>query len=164
VTLLDSYAPGARAVTQFADLGTDRVRAFAHDLEGMTGERLDTAVLQAVMEGASDGASADDEETQSLLRRYRVFDANATALAHYRLRRARLRDTRFELVLAGDQKRPDGCTATLGWAEALGIDLDTTTVPDTDHVTLLRDPAARTTAEKIARAVMASSGPSDERC
>ncbi|HJP73688.1 MAG TPA: AMP-binding protein [Pseudonocardiaceae bacterium] len=150
VTLLDSYAHGAGA---FNDPSMDRVRSFASDLEGLTGERLDTKVLRAVTEGAR----ADDEEAQSLLRRYRVFDANATALANYRLRRARLRDTRFDLVLAGDQKRPDGCTATLGWAEALGVDLATTTVPGTNHMTLLRDPAARTTAEKIAHAVMASS-------
>jgi amino acid adenylation domain-containing protein len=162
VTLLDSYAPGAGAFTQFANAGTDRVRSFADDLEGMTGEQLDPRVLQAVTDGAADGAaegaSAGDEEAQSLLRRYRVFAANATALANYRLRRARLRDTRFELVLAGDQKRPDGCSATLGWAEALGIDLGTTTVPGTDHVTLLRNPAAGTTAEKIARAVVTSGG------
>lgn len=160
VTLLDSYAPGAGAYTEFADPDTDRVGSFARDLAAVTGERLDTAVMRAVAEGAA----ADDEETQSLLRRYRVFDANATALARYRLRRARLRDTRFTLVLAGDQKRPDGCTATLGWAEALGVDLGTTTVPGTDHVTLLRDPGALTTAEQIAHAVVASSGRSYERC
>ena len=159
VTLLDSYAHGAGAFNRFADPDTDRVQAFAKDLEGLTGEQLDTRVLRAVHEGAS----ADDEEAQSLLRRYRVFDANATALANYRLRRARLQGTRFDLVLAGDQKRPDGCTATLGWAEALGIDLDTTTVPDTNHMTLLRDPAARTAAEKIADAVVASMRRSNER-
>lgn len=156
VTLLDSYAPNAGDSTRF---DTDRVQSFARDLEGLTRERLDTGVLRAVLEGAA----VDDEDTRSLLRRYRVFDANATAMAHYRLRRARLRDTRFDLVLAGDQKRPDGCTATLGWAEALGVDLGTTTVPGTDHMTLLRHPAARTTADNIARAVMASGGRSDER-
>lgn len=153
VTLLDSYAPGARAFSQSTDTETDRLRSFASDLEGLTGERLDTTVLRAITEGAS----ADDEEAQSLLRRYRVFDANATALANYRLRRARLRGTRFRVVLAGDQKRPDGCTATLGWSEALGIDLDTTAVPGTNHMTLVRNPAARTTAETIAHAVLASS-------
>ncbi|MEU8921533.1 AMP-binding protein [Kitasatospora sp. NPDC048545] len=154
VTLLDSYAPGSGAFARFADPGTDRAESFAHDLERMTGERPDTGLLR--------GAPAEDEETRSLQRRYQVFDANATALVAYRLRRARLRDARFTLVLAGAQERPEDGTPTLGWAEALGTDVDTATVPDVDHFTLLRGPAARTAAERIARVIAASSGRPDE--
>ncbi|WP_037654162.1 AMP-binding protein [Streptomyces achromogenes] len=164
VTLLDSYAPGSGAFAHFADPATDRVESFARDLERMTGERPDTGLLRAV---AADGASADsaaaDDETRALHRRYRVFDAHATALVNYRLRRARFRDTRFTLVLAGDQERPDGSTPTLGWSEALGMDIGTVSVPGVDHFTLLRGQAARTAAEQIARAVAASSGRPEEK-
>ncbi|WP_338930415.1 AMP-binding protein [Streptomyces netropsis] len=154
VTLLDSYAPGSGAFARFADPDVDRVASFAHDLERMTGERVDAKLLR--------GASAADEETRSLQRRYQVFDANATALVAYRLRRARLRDTRFTLVRAGAQERPGGATATLGWAEALGTDVGTATVPDVDHFTLLRGPSARIVAEEIARVIAASSGRPDK--
>ncbi|WP_327111082.1 amino acid adenylation domain-containing protein [Streptomyces sp. NBC_01341] len=146
VVLLDSYAPGSKAFEHFADPEGDRVASFADDLERMTGERADTTLLSGVRPPAG-------EEQESLLRRFTVFDANATALVDYRMRRTRLKDTRLTLVLAGDQSRPEGMSPALGWEEALGTPVETRAVPGADHFTLVQRPHAAVTAREIARAV-----------
>ncbi|MER7576650.1 AMP-binding protein [Streptomyces sp. NPDC126514] len=155
LVLLDSYAPGSKAFEHFADPDADRVASFARDLERMTGERVDTALL-------SGERLAAGEEQESLRRRFTVFDANATALVDYRLRRARLRDTRLTLVLAGDQTRPEGTSPSLGWEEALGTPVETRTVPGTDHFTLVQRPHAAVTAQEIAHAVVPGTTGQDE--
>lgn len=154
LVLIDSYAPGSGAFDHFADPDTDRVRSFARDLERMTGEQIDTGILTGERPAAG-------EEEESLRRRFRVFDAHATALVGYRLRRARLRDTRTALVLAGDQRRPDGVTETLGWAEALGVNVETRTVPGADHFTVVRPPAAGALAGEVARVIASGAAEPD---
>ncbi|MGW6916414.1 AMP-binding protein [Kitasatospora sp. NPDC054939] len=146
LVLLDSYAPGSRAFAHFAGAPEERVASFARDLERMTGERVDTALLRGER-------PAEGDEQESLKRRFGVFDANARALVEYRMRRARLRDTRIALVLAGAQERPDGTDATLGWEAALGTGVASATVPGVDHFTLVQGPGAAATAREIARAV-----------
>ncbi|MFE0476863.1 AMP-binding protein [Streptomyces sp. NPDC058947] len=155
LVLLDSYAPGSKAFEHFAGPDADRVASFARDLERMTGETADTALL-------SGDRPAAGEEQQSLRRRFTVFDANATALVNYRMRRARLRDTRLTLLLAGDQPRPEGTSPTLGWEEALGTPVRTRTVPGADHFTLVQRSHAALTAEEIARAVAPAPAGQDE--
>ncbi|OXS35610.1 amino acid adenylation domain-containing protein [Streptomyces sp. XY006] len=155
LVLLDSYAPGSKAFEHFAGPDADRVASFARDLERMTGETADTALLSGERPAAG-------EEQQSLRRRFTVFDANATALVNYRMRRARLRDTRLTLLLAGDQPRPEGTSPTLGWEEALGTPVRTRTVPGADHFTLVQRSHAALTAEEIARAVAPGPAGQDE--
>ncbi|MFJ3441262.1 amino acid adenylation domain-containing protein [Streptomyces sp. NPDC086081] len=157
LVLLDSYAPGSKAFEHFAGPVADRVASFARDLERMTGERVDAALLGGDRPAAG-------EEQQSLRRRFTVFDANATALVNYRMRRARLRDTRLTLVLAGDQTRPEGTSPALGWEEALGTPVETRTVPGADHFTLVQPSHAAITAGEIARAVApGTAGQEEER-
>ncbi|MFE1251509.1 amino acid adenylation domain-containing protein [Streptomyces sp. NPDC058766] len=155
LVLLDSYAPGSKAFEHFAGPDADRVASFARDLERMTGETADTALLRGERPAAG-------EEQQSLRRRFTVFDANATALVNYRMRRARLRDTRLTLLLAGDQARPEGTSPTLGWEEALGTPVQTRTVPGADHFTLVQRSHAALTAEEIACAVAPGPAGQDE--
>lgn len=121
----------------------------------MTGERVDTALLSGERPAAG-------EEQESLRRRFTVFDANATALVDYRMRRARLRDTRLTLVLAGHQTRPEGTSPALGWEEALGTPVEIRTVPGADHFTLVQRSHAAATAGEIARAVVPGTAGQDE--
>ncbi|MDX5565750.1 AMP-binding protein [Streptomyces sp. ID05-04B] len=155
LVLLDSYAPGSKAFEHFAGPDADRVASFTRDLERMTGERADTALLTGERPAAG-------EEQEALRRRFAVFDANATALVDYRMRRARLRDTRLTLVLAGDQTRPEGTSPALGWEEALGTPVETRTVAGADHFTLVQRSHAAATAGEIARAVVPGTAGQDE--
>lgn len=155
VVLLDSYAPGSEAFAHFAGPEAERVASFARDLERMTGERADTSLLSGARPAAG-------EEQESLRRRFTVFDANATALVDYRIRRARLRETRLTLVLAGDQTRPEGTAPALGWEEALGTPVAIRTVPGADHFTLVQRSHAAVTAGEIARAIVPGAVGQDE--
>ncbi|MEV4641951.1 AMP-binding protein [Actinoplanes sp. NPDC049548] len=139
--LLDSYAPGSRAFEHFAQPGPARAASFARDLQRMTGENVDTAVLL--------GERPANDEADQMRRRFEVFDANATALTGYRLRRTSLGDTRVVLVRAADQERPEGTSATLGWAEALGAEIELRTVAATDHFTLLHEAGAAAIAAAV---------------
>ncbi len=132
VVMLDSYAPGSGAYDHFADPATDRATAFTRDLERTTGS-----------------GSAAEDLGDLWSSRFAIFDANATALAGHRIRRAHLPDTRIALVLAGAQQRPAAASPTLGWREALGTGVDVRTVPGADHFALLRQPSVGAAAAII---------------
>ncbi|GAA2532838.1 AMP-binding protein [Pilimelia columellifera] len=151
--LLDSYAPGSGAFEHFASPGADRAASFARDLARMTKEEIDARSLVDEAPGS--------EELDQLRQRFRVFDAHATALVGYRLRRTQLPATHVALVLAGEQSRPDTASPTLGWQEVLHTDIDVRTVPAVDHFTMWQEPGVRDTAAAISAALAAGSAASD---
>lgn len=143
VVLIDSYAPGSRAFEHFAGPREVLAESFVRDLARMTGQ-------QVTPEEVLTGTGGDSD---ALVRRFEVFAAHARALSGYRLRRAGLRDTRFALVLAGDQARPDGVDATLGWEAALGSAPAIEVVADADHFTLFDNAHAAGLAAAVVRAL-----------
>ncbi|WP_018567241.1 AMP-binding protein [Streptomyces sp. PsTaAH-124] len=137
LVLLDSYAPGGPAYGGTASSARADLRAFAEDVGRLTG--ADPAETEAALLRTPQAGAPEAETTAELRRRLALFGAHRACAARYRAATPRLPGTRVLLFAAGAQRRPEGTTAALGWAELLGRAVDPVVVADTDHYSVITD-------------------------